>query len=99
MADPLTWNDVTVRMLYEVFIKGPEWLGKNIKQYEYPCLILHGGDDRSIPPEASKWLYRNISSQDKEIKIYDGLYHAILEEKERDTIIEDIHIWIENRIK
>ena len=38
-----------------------------------------------------------IKSNDKEIIIYDELYHEILNEKEKDKVIKDIIDWIEKR--
>ena len=66
--------------------------------YKYPCLILHGGGDQIVAPDSSKYFYDHISSTDKQLKIYEGLYHEILNEPEKDTVIEDIRLWIEARI-
>jgi len=82
----------------EIFIHGVNWVLKNIGSYRYPCLILHGGDDQIVSSEASQNLYDQIASTDKQIKIYDGLYHEILNEPEKETVLADIHQWIEARI-
>jgi alpha-beta hydrolase superfamily lysophospholipase len=42
--------------------------------------------------------YRGISSTDKELKIYDGLYHEIFNEPERLEVLGDLATWIEARI-
>ena len=44
--------------------------------------------------ETAIYLYNSISSKDKEIKIYDDLYHEILNEKERDKILFDMINWL-----
>lgn len=96
--DPLNLRKQTIKMSAEMFLKGPEWLKNNINSYSYPCLILHGGGDLIVTPESSKWFFKSIASIDKKLKIYDELYHEILNEKERDTILDDIHEWLEKRI-
>jgi alpha-beta hydrolase superfamily lysophospholipase len=97
--DPLVLKESNVKLLGEAFVKGPVWIENNVKKYKYPCLILHGGNDQIVTNEASKWFYKNISSEDKNLKIYPGCYHEILNEKdEKDVVIEDIHSWIEKRI-
>ena len=48
--------------------------------------------------EDSRFLFKNIISNDKEIKILSGLYHKLLEELIKDDIISEICKWIENRI-
>lgn len=97
--DPLVLKETNIKLLGEAFVKGPIWIENNVKEYNYPCLILHGGNDQIVINEASKWLYKNISSKDKSLKIYPECYHEILNEKdEKDSVIEDIHNWIEERI-
>ncbi|WPC44443.1 alpha/beta hydrolase [Clostridium sp. JS66] len=97
--DPLVLKETNIKLLGEAFIKGSKWISENVKNYEYPCLILHGEMDRIVKNEASKWMFSNIHSDDKSIKIYPKCYHEILSEKEeKDGVIEDIHKWIEERI-
>ena len=96
--DPLVLKETTLKLLTTVFLDGVEWLKSHLKTYHYPCLILHGGDDQIVDKMSSEYLYGNIASDDKSIKIYDGFYHEILNEKERDTVISDIHRWIEKRL-
>jgi len=71
---------------------------KNLRNISYPILILHGGSDMLVSSDDSKNLYENVSSEDKEIKIYEGLYHEILNERTKDEVIEQIHGWIEKRL-
>jgi|LSQX01.1.fsa_nt_gb alpha-beta hydrolase superfamily lysophospholipase len=97
--DPLVLKETNLKLLGEAFVKGPIWLSENVNKYEYPCLILHGEDDKIVPSESSKWLYENAPSKDKSIKIYKDCYHEILNEKEeKDKVIDDIITWIEDRI-
>lgn len=96
--DPLVLKETNEKLLGETFVRGPEWLEKNVEKFTYPCLILHGGDDRIVTNEASKWFYEKISSDDKKIKIYEGFFDEILNEKEKDIVIDDIKVWIDKRI-
>ena len=96
--DPFVLKKITAKFYYEFLVKGILWLNKNLKEYKYPCLVLHGGDDKIINNEASKNFINKISSTDKNLKVYDGLYHEILNEKERDIVINDIISWIYERI-
>ncbi|WMJ79172.1 alpha/beta hydrolase [Clostridium sp. MB40-C1] len=98
--DPLVLKETTFKLLGEIFVNGVKWLNSNIKNYTYPCLILHGEKDEIVINEASKWMYSNIPSTDKTLKVYDKCYHEILNEKEeKDLIIGDIHNWIEDRLR
>jgi len=98
LQDPLVLNEITYKLLCEVFVRGTDWLIKNLSRYNCPCLILHGGDDQIVIPESAKHLFENITSVDKTLKLYDGLYHDILNESEKDMIIKDICQWIADRL-
>jgi acylglycerol lipase len=38
-----------------------------------------------------------VSSADKTLKLYEGLYHEILNEPERETVLADIVGWLDER--
>lgn len=96
--DILILKSATINFYIEFLVKGIEWIRKNLINYEYPCLILHGSDDNMVYKEASIDLHSSISSTDKQIKVYEGLYHELLKQKDRDKVLYDIHIWIEEKI-
>lgn len=96
--DELDLRSATLNFYVQFLVNGIGWLRKNYKNYHYPCLILHGSDDKLVEKEASIQFHSSISSTDKQIKIYDGLRHEMLKGKEKDTVLDDIHKWIEDRI-
>ena len=57
--------------------------------------MLVGTGDRLVPPAASELVYDTASSEDKTIKRYDGLYHEILNEPERERVVGDIADWLD----
>jgi acylglycerol lipase len=67
-------------------------------ELELPLLILHGTEDRLVSIEGSKILYSYVSSKDKSIELYDGLYHELLNEPERVQILSDIELWLSNHL-
>lgn len=96
--DPLVLKAFTTQLMGEVFMRGAKWLMEHTGEFRYPCLILHGGGDQIVPPEASRYFYEHISSADKTLKIYEDLYHEILNEPEREAVLEDIRIWLRERM-
>lgn len=97
--DPLVLKETNLKLLGEAFVKGPVWIKENVKNYTYPCLILHGENDQIVIKEASRWLFENINSKDKTIRIYPKCYHEILNEKEeKHIVIDDILNWIEAKL-
>lgn len=63
-----------------------------------PILIMHGELDKLADVKGSEMLYAKVSSEDKTLKIYDGLYHEILNEPERDLVKADIITWLDAHI-
>ncbi|MEK6277738.1 MAG: lysophospholipase [Actinomycetota bacterium] len=63
-----------------------------------PLLVMHGGADRIAPPEGSRLVHGWASSQDKDLRIYNGLYHEILFEPEGDRVLADVVAWLDERV-
>lgn len=59
-----------------------------------PVLIQHGGQDLLVPPAANHALYDAIGSADKTVRIYDGLYHEIYNEPEREAVLDELVAWL-----
>lgn len=60
-----------------------------------PLMLMHGEEDRLTAPAGSAALYEAISSTDKSLKTYPGLYHEIFNEPEQETVLEDMSNWLE----
>ena len=95
--DPLNLKKQTIRMAAEMFLKAPVYLEDRVWEYDLPCLILHGGDDRIVTEKASEWFSEKISSEDKTRIVYPGLYHEIFNEMEKDKVLEDVVRWLDER--
>ncbi|MFR2317332.1 alpha/beta hydrolase [Terrisporobacter sp.] len=95
--DELVLNKVTVG-LYHALKTSSSHILEYLYKFKYPCLILHGSMDSITDCEDSRFLFNNIVSRDKEIRILNGLYHKLLEELIKDDIINEISKWIEKRI-
>lgn len=70
------------------------------KRFDAPFLIQHGSNDMVTCPKLSQMLYDESPSKDKEIKIYDGMWHNLLggEPIENiDLIFNDSIKWILDR--
>jgi alpha-beta hydrolase superfamily lysophospholipase len=63
-----------------------------------PTLIMYGTDDGLCPPRGSVMLSERIGSPDKTLKAYQGLYHEILNEPEREQVLDDLCSWLSARV-
>lgn len=87
---------VTLNLFVQFLVYGIQYVKKNLYRYTYPCLILHGKEDKIIEKEASINLYSKINSSDKKMNIYEGKKHVLLR-KDSETF-KDIDDWISHRI-
>ncbi len=96
--DPLVFRGkVTARLVTELFAAMKRVVA-NAGSIRLPLLIMHGSEDTLTAVDGSKLLHEKVSSEDKNIVIYDGLYHEILNEPERQKVMEDILEWLGPRI-
>lgn len=98
IKDPLVLKKASFNFYYEFLIVGIGILQKNMKNYNLPCFITHGEGDKISPSTASVDFYNGISSIDKDYKIYKDIYHEILNENEKDKVIEDMICWLDGRV-
>lgn len=75
-----------------------QYLQANLKRISLPLLIMQGGADRLVNPAGSRLLYEHSTSTDKTLKIYEGLYHEILNEPEKEQVMAEMVVWMGARI-
>ena len=98
MTDPLIYRDgVTARLGFEM-IKYTRFVIGNYPSFTFPILIMHGTGDKLTDPAGSQWMYDAIPSVDKTLKLLPGLYHEILNEPEREEVIDQMTSWIKDRL-
>ncbi|MFQ5341526.1 MAG: alpha/beta hydrolase [Anaerolineae bacterium] len=96
-TDPLNYRGrVRARMGTELLQAGHTALA-NLHKIAVPILIMHGGADQLADPEGSRQIYEGVSSTDKTLKVYDGLYHEIFNEPEKAQVLADVVGWLGER--
>lgn len=95
--DPLVYTGKITARLSAEFGKAMERVIKRAREINLPIMILQGSGDKLVDPVGAQLLYGLISSQDKTLKIYDGLYHEIFNEPEHEQVLNDVEKWLEDR--
>lgn len=96
--DPLVYSGGTPASTGHQLIVGTKRIQARANMITTPLLITHGGDDKLSDPKGSRLLYESISSEDKELKIFDGLYHEIMHEPEKKDVFDCWSNWLSERI-
>lgn len=92
-TDPMINKYATARWFTEVMRtqKDIEDIAKNI---DIPVALLAAGDDRLVSLEAEKRFFKNLSSTDKYLKVFDGFYHEIFNELKKEEAILELINWL-----
>lgn len=94
VKDPLNYTGKVSARLGAELLKEIDLLPSKIHRITLPILIMHGSADRLSDPASSKMLYDGVGSKDKTLKLYDGFYHEIFNDPERDKVFKDMEAWL-----
>lgn len=99
LTDPLVHEKISVRMFFEIYNAG-QWVLNNPDKLNLPVLLQHGTGDSITSYKASKEFFDKAKSLDKDIeyKEWEGLYHELHNEVERDEIFEYVNNWINKKL-
>ncbi|MCF6094144.1 lysophospholipase [Microaerobacter geothermalis] len=94
--DPLISHKVSIRW-YIALQKEMKQLWEEISSIpDVPFLILQAGTDKLVKPEAAERFYQQLPVRRKELKILPDLYHEILNEPEKEEVLQMIRSWAES---
>jgi acylglycerol lipase len=92
----LVHRKMSARMFYELTLAASEAF-EGAGRIKTPLLLIHGGDDIVTSCAATKEFYDQIESPDKTLRIYPGMLHETHNELERESVLNDVAAWIEQR--
>jgi alpha-beta hydrolase superfamily lysophospholipase len=82
----------------KVLINGARRLTEEFPRITLPVLILHGTEDKATKPSGSQHFYEQAGSSDKTLKLYEGHYHDLLNDLDKEVVMADIQSWIDESI-
>lgn len=92
--DPLNHGRISFRLFSEITTTGL-WAIDNSHQINIPVLMMHGTADKITSPTASKKSYEN-NKEKIEYVTWDGGYHELHNETNREEIAKTVIDWINN---
>jgi alpha-beta hydrolase superfamily lysophospholipase len=96
-ADPLNYHGKLPARTVAELTSAIDGYPEAVKRFKLPMLVMHGTADRLTPIAGSEMVVANAASSDKTFKSYDGLFHEILNEPERQRVLDDIAAWLDER--
>lgn len=96
--DPLFFQGKAKNLVAKSVIEVSDEIWGNTGNWKVPTLIMHGTVDTSTDYKASVRLSQEIASVDKELKLYEGAYHELLNDTVADQATSDLLQWIKSRV-
>lgn len=97
-SDPLVHGGaIPARTLAELVTRVAAFPGQ-ATSLRLPVLVLHGTADALVRLADTRPVYERIGSPDCTVKLYDGLYHEVFNEPERERVFADLTAWLDARV-
>ncbi len=93
-ADPLRVPNPTARMGREI-LRAISQARAGIERVTMPTLVLHGGDDALVPPEASE-IFETLPNVER--IVYPGLRHEVFNEPTGPEVIDRVVAWVDSNL-
>ena len=97
-ADPLIADEVEPSATVAELAKADERLAAEFASIDLPVLILHGTADGVTRPSGSETFFRSTGSADKTLKLYEGFFHDLLNDVDKELVLSDVEHWINARM-
>jgi acylglycerol lipase len=96
--DPLVYRGKIKARTGAEILATMEGLPARLPRLSMPLLLLHGTDDRICAVAGSTMVHDRVSSPDKTLRRYQGLYHEVFNEPEREAILADLISWLDQHL-
>jgi acylglycerol lipase len=95
--DPLIYQGKGPARTAKELLKAIANIQEHMTDVTIPFIALHGTKDGLTNPDGSRELFKLAKAKDKSIRIYEGLYHDLLHEPEKDKVYGDMVAWLNTR--
>jgi len=96
-ADPLNHDRATLGFALDA-LRTADTVLAAAGEFPVPLLLIHGGGDRITYPSGSRAVADALGPQRCTLIVYDGLFHEVHNEPERDRVLGDVVAWLDSRL-
>jgi alpha-beta hydrolase superfamily lysophospholipase len=96
--DPLVFHDKTPARMGAEMLSAITRITAEAGRINLPMIILQAAEDALVDPSGARMLYEEASSPDKTLRIYDGMYHEVFNEPDRERVFKDVENWLERQL-
>ena len=96
--DPLIAHETQPTRTIAEMVRADERLKDAFRRITLPVLILHGTADKATRPSGSQFFFDQAGSVDKTLRLYEGHFHDLLNDFDKEEVVGDIRAWIDRRL-
>jgi alpha-beta hydrolase superfamily lysophospholipase len=97
-SDPLVFRRPISARLGAEMLDAMDRVDAALPAMRMPLLVMQGTDDGLVDPGCGPHVYERAGSPDKTLKMYEGLWHEIFNEPERDRVLADLTAWLQSHL-
>ncbi|MEO7206569.1 MAG: lysophospholipase [Steroidobacteraceae bacterium] len=97
-VDALIANEAQPTQTLAAMVRADERLKVEFPRITLPLLILHGTGDKAAKASGSQFFYDTAGSGDKTLRLYDGHFHDLLNDIDKEVVMAEITSWIDTRL-
>jgi alpha-beta hydrolase superfamily lysophospholipase len=97
-SDPLIADESQPSSTAAELARADDRLKREFPLITLPLLILHGTADKATKPSGSQHFYEQAGSADKTLKLYEGHVHDLLNDIDKEVVMDDIQQWLNAHI-
>lgn len=97
-TDSLVYQEnIPARTGYELY-QMMQFIQGKAESFDLPLLLIHGDADRLTNPKGSELLATKAKSADKTFRLFPGGYHELINDSDREEVMQLIVDWVGERI-
>ena len=96
--DPLIYHGRVRARPGAQLLRATQCIQAQLEAFTQPLFVFHGTDDRLANIEGSRALYERAASPDKIFRVYEGGYHELFNDLERERCLTELVDWLDAHV-
>jgi acylglycerol lipase len=96
--DPLVFHGKTPARLAAELLRAMARVTAEAGKITLPFIAVQGSADKLVDAGGAQILHERARSEDKTLRIYEGLYHEVFNEPGRGRVLKDVETWLAEHV-
>jgi alpha-beta hydrolase superfamily lysophospholipase len=97
-ADDQMYHGKARNLVAKTVLELSDFVWSKVSSWQVPTLLIHGDKDLSTDHKQSIAIAKAMPAKDKTLRIYEGGYHELLNDLEKDKVEAELFDWLRAKI-